>query len=142
MDSLTNILHLLTDLLMTCKFQPELCCAGCTQTRLHMLTHNTCSLLSTCSQKPQQWMPQLCHVLIYLLVFICWVPQIMLTLPSSPQMRPYPLKREAENIHAISHVLLSQCFPLPWESSQVSTNQTQGSSNSTNSSQSMSSEAF
>ena len=33
--------------------------------------------------------------------------------PTSPQMRPFPLKREAENIHALSHVLLSQFFPLP-----------------------------
>ena len=65
--------------------------------------------------------------------------------PASPQMRPFPPKREAENIHAVSHVLLSQFFffpPFPWNSSQVSTNQTQGSSNSTNSSQSMSSETF
>ena len=47
--------------------------------------------------------------------------------PTSPQMRPFPLKQEAENIHAVIHVLLSQFFPLPEESSQVSTNQTQGS---------------
>ena len=33
--------------------------------------------------------------------------------PTSPQMRPFPPKREAENIHAVSHVLLSQFFPLP-----------------------------
>ena len=33
--------------------------------------------------------------------------------PISPQMRPFPLEREAENIHAVSHVLLSQFFPLP-----------------------------
>ena len=33
--------------------------------------------------------------------------------PTSPQMRPIPLKQEAENIHAISHLLLSQFFPLP-----------------------------
>ena len=33
--------------------------------------------------------------------------------PTSPQIRPFPLKREAENIHAVSHVLLSQCFHLP-----------------------------
>ena len=26
--------------------------------------------------------------------------------PTSPQMRPFPLNREAENIHAVSHVLL------------------------------------
>ena len=28
--------------------------------------------------------------------------------PTSPQMRPFPQKREAKNIHAVSHVLLSQ----------------------------------
>ena len=67
--------------------------------------------------------------------------------PKCPQMRPFPPQREAENIHAVSHVLLSQFFVfcffyLPKESSQVSTNQTQGWLNLTNSSQSMSSEAF
>ena len=31
--------------------------------------------------------------------------------PTSPQIRPFPPKREAENIRAVSHVLLSQfCF--------------------------------
>ena len=57
--------------------------------------------------------------------------------PTSPQKRPFPPKRDVENIHVVSHVLLSQFFPLPYESSQVSTNQTQGSSYLTNSSQSM-----
>ena len=107
-----------------------------------MLTYDTCSLSSIHSQKPWQWTPWLCHVLTYLLVFICWVPQIMLDPPTSPQMRPFSLKREAENMHAISHVLLSQFFLLPWESSQISTNQTQGSSNLMNSSNSTSSKAF
>ena len=46
-----------------------------------MFTHNTCSLLSIRGWKPWHWMPWLCHALTYLLVFICWVPQIMLTLP-------------------------------------------------------------
>ena len=32
--------------------------------------------------------------------------------PTSLQMRPFPPKREAENIHAVSHVLLSQFFFL------------------------------
>ena len=32
--------------------------------------------------------------------------------PTSPQMRPFPPKQEAENIHAVSHVLLSQFFFL------------------------------
>ena len=40
--------------------------------------------------------------------------------PSSPQMRPFPQKQEAENIQAVSHVLLSQFFPLPQESSHLS----------------------
>ena len=63
-------------------------------------------------------------------------------LPTSPQMRPFPPNRKAENVHTVCHVLLSQFFSLSWESSQVSTNQTQGLSNSMNSSQSMSSKAF
>ena len=65
-----TILRFFTDFLMRCKFQPELCCAGCTQT-----------CLSTRGWKPWQWMPGLCHVLTYLLVFIHLVPQITLTLP-------------------------------------------------------------
>ena len=96
-----TILRFLTDLLMRCKLQPELRCAGCTQTRVHMLTFDTCSLSSIRSRKPRQWTPRLvgclasrrfsprwyrrterlCHALIDLLVFICWVPQITLTLP-------------------------------------------------------------
>ena len=66
---------------MRCKLQPELRCAGCTQTHVHMLTHDTCSLLSIHGWKPWQWMPWLCQTLTYLLVFTCWVPQITLTLP-------------------------------------------------------------
>ena len=30
--------------------------------------------------------------------------------PTSPQIKPFPLKREAENIHTVSCVLLSQFF--------------------------------
>ena len=63
-------------------------------------------------------------------------------LPTSPQMRPFPPNRKAENVHTVCHVLLSQFFSLSWESSQVSTNQTRGSLNLMNSSQSMFSEAF
>ena len=33
--------------------------------------------------------------------------------PTSPQIRPFPPKREAENILAVSHVLLSRFLPLP-----------------------------
>ena len=33
--------------------------------------------------------------------------------PTSPQIRPFPPKQEAENIHTISHVLLSQFFVIP-----------------------------
>ena len=42
------VLHFLTNLLMKWKLQPELRCAGCAQTRVHMLTHDTCSLSSVC----------------------------------------------------------------------------------------------
>ena len=76
-----TILCFFTDLSIICNLQPRLRCAGCTQTRMHMLTCDTCNLSSICGRKPQQWTQQLCHVLTYLLVFICWVPQITLTLP-------------------------------------------------------------
>ena len=66
---------------MRCKLQPELRCAGCTQTLVHMLTHDTCSLSSIRGRKPRQWTPRLYYTLTSLLVFICWVPQITLTLP-------------------------------------------------------------
>ena len=89
-----TILRLLTISLMRCKLQPELRCAGCTQTLVHMLTHDTCSLSSIRGRKPGQWTPRLCHALTYLLVFICWVPQITLTFPLSPQMRPFSLRSE------------------------------------------------
>ena len=36
-----TMLHFLTDLLMICELQPELHCAGYTQTCVHMLTHTT-----------------------------------------------------------------------------------------------------
>ena len=47
------ILRFLTDLLMRCKLQPELRCARCTQTRVHMFTHDTCSLSSIRGRKPR-----------------------------------------------------------------------------------------
>ena len=99
---------------MRCKLQPELRCAGSSQIRVHMLTHSmSCSLSSIRGRKPRQWTPRLCHALTYLLFFISWIPQITLALPhTSPHMRPFPWKREAENIHAISHALLSQFFFL------------------------------
>ena len=44
-------------------------------------THDTSCLSSIRGRKPRQWSPWLCQALTYLLVFICWVPQITLTLP-------------------------------------------------------------
>ena len=58
----------------------NLLCKLYTDTHAHAHT-NTCSLSSIRGWKPRQWTPQLCHALTYLLVFICWVPQITLTLP-------------------------------------------------------------
>ena len=136
------ILCFLTDLLMGCKLRPELRCAGCTQTHVHMLTHNTCGISSICGGKPWQLdttaVPRV-HLFISLHLL---GPTDNADPPTSPQIRPFPPKRGAENMHAVSCVLLSQFFPLPEESSQVSTNQTQGLLSSTNISQSMSSEAF
>ena len=123
------------------KLQPELCCAGCTQTCMHMLTWHRQPIIHSrpkASAMDTTVVPR-AHLFISLYL-LC--PTDNADPPTSPQMRPFPPKQEAENIHAISHVLLSLFFPLSKESSQVSTNQTQGSSNSTNSSQSMSSEIF
>ena len=53
-----TILRFSTDLLMRCKLQPELRCADCTQTRMHILTHDTCSLSSIRGRKPRQWTPR------------------------------------------------------------------------------------
>ena len=136
-----SILHFLTDLFMRHKLQPELCCAGCTQTCMHMLTWHRQPIIHSrpkASAMDTTVVPR-AHLFISLYL-LC--PTDNTDPPTSPQMSPFPPKQEAENIHAVSHVLLSLFFPLSKESSQVSTNQTQGSSNSTNSSQSMSSEIF
>ena len=76
-----NYTSFLNKLINRCKLQPELRCAGCTQACVHMLTHQTCSLMPIRDWNPWQWTPWLCHALTYLWVFIRWVPQIMLTLP-------------------------------------------------------------
>ena len=106
-----TILRFLTDLLMRCKLQPELRCAGCTQTRVHMFIHDTCSLSSIRGRKPRQWTPRLCHALTYLLVFICWVQRNSADPPTSPQMRPSPPKREAEKFTP-SAMCCCPCFFL------------------------------
>ena len=109
-----TILRFLTDFLMRSTLQPKLRCAGCTQTCVHMLTNDTCSLSSIHSQKPWQWMLQLCDTLTYLLLFICWVLQITLTIP---QVHKWGHFHWSERLKTVSHVLLSQFFPLPYESS-------------------------
>ena len=111
LDSSTTIPPFLTDFLMRCKLLPEPR-ASCTQTHMHMLTHDTCSLSSICRWKPWQWTPQLCQALTYLFVFICWVPQITLTLPLVHKWGHF-LWSDRLKIHAVSHVLLSRFFPLP-----------------------------
>ena len=116
-----TILRSLTDLLMRCKLRPELHCAGCTYTRVHMqpVVHSQ----PKASAVDAMAVPRT-HLFISLYLL---GPRDNTDPPTSPQMRPFPLKQEAENIHAVIHVLLSQFFPLPEESSRVSTNQTQGS---------------
>ena len=114
-----TVLRFLTDLLMRCKLRPELRCAGCTQTRVYMLIHSQPKALTMDAMAVPGT-----HLFISLYLL---GPTDNADPPTSPQMRPFPPKPEAENIQAISHVLLSQFFPLPYESSQVSTNQTQGS---------------
>ena len=118
-----TILRFLTDLLMTFKLQPEFRCANCTHTRVHTLTHETCSysfidcqnntvaaqtelglfedrssthLSSIRGRNTRQWTPLLCHALTDNVV-----P------PISAQMIPFPPKGEAENVNTVLHVLLS-----------------------------------
>ena len=55
-------------------------CRLYTDTRAHALTRHLQSIVIR-GRKPRQRTPRLCHALTYLLVFICWVPQITLTLP-------------------------------------------------------------
>ena len=50
----------------------------------------------------------------YLVVFISWVPQITLTIP---QVHKWGHFHWSERLKTVSHVLLSQFFPLPYESS-------------------------
>ena len=57
-----TVLRFLTDFLMRYRLQPDLRCAGCAQTRVHMPTHDTCSLSSIRGPKPH---------FFFLLVFIC-----------------------------------------------------------------------
>ena len=128
---LRTILCFLPDLLMRCKLRPKLRCAGCTQTRIRPFAAEI--LGNGCHGLPRTHL----FISLYLLG-----PRDNADPQTSQQIRPFPLKREAENIHAVSHVLLSQFFSLPQESSQVSTNQMQDSSNTTNCSQNMSSKAF
>ena len=118
---------------MRCELQPELRCAGCTQTRVHVLTNDTCRLssihswpkASTMDATAVGWLvvwfnARLSRARLSISLYLLG-PTDNADPPTSPQMRPFPPKREVENIHAVSHVLLSQFFPLPQESSQVST---------------------
>ena len=98
-------LRFLIELLMRCKRQPDFVVQA---VHRHASTHPTASqavktstdwqrklnyayvkstedqvstrLLSIRGRKPRQWTLRLCQALTYLLVFICWVPQITLTL--------------------------------------------------------------
>ena len=108
-----TIFCFLTDLLMRCELQPELHCAGCTETCVHMLTHDTCSLSSFCSWKPRQWTPWLCHAFTYSLVFICWVPQITLTLPQVHKWGHFLRSERLRNSYC------QPCVAVPVSSSSV-----------------------
>ena len=87
---------------MRCKLQPEPRCAGCTQTRVYMLIHSQPKALTMDAMAVPGT-----HLFISLYLL---GPTDNADPPTCPQMRPFPPKREAENIHAISHVLLSQFF--------------------------------
>ena len=93
-----TILRFLTDLLMSCKLRPELPCAGCTQTRVYILTHDTCSLSSIRGRKPRHVdaaaVPRAnLFISLYLLG-----PTDNADPPTSPQTRPFPPKRKAKRI--------------------------------------------
>ena len=102
-----TILRFLTDLLMRCKLPPELRCAGCTQTRVHMLTHDTCSLSSILRPKASAMDATAVRRAHFFISLYLLGPTDNTDPPTSPQMRPFPPKREAENIHAVSRVLPS-----------------------------------
>ena len=75
-----TILRFLTDSLMRCKLQPELRCVGCTQTRVHMLTHDKCSLSSISSPDNSPFS----HSVIPVLSLPCWSFQLHISLWKSP----------------------------------------------------------
>ena len=83
--------------------------------------------------------PWLCHVLTYLLVFICWVSQITLKLPQVHKWGHF-LWRERPKTFTLLAMCCCPSFFLFHR--RALTYQTQGSLNSTNCSHSMSSEAF
>ena len=117
-----TILRFLTDLLIRCRLRPELRCAGCTQTRVHVLTNDTCRLssihswpkASTMDATAVGWLvvwfnARLSRARLSISLYLLG-PTDNADPPTSPQMRPFPPKREVENIHAFSHVLQSQFF--------------------------------
>ena len=77
-------------------------------TDMHTHAHHTCRLSSICGRKPRQWMLWLCHFIsLYLLG-----PSDNTDPPLSPQMRPFPPKQEAQNIHAIDVPVFSSSISL------------------------------
>ena len=126
---------------MRCKLQPELHCADCTKTSMHMLTWHMQPIVHSWPKASAMDATAVPHTNLIISLYLLG-PTVNADPPTSPQMRPFPLKREAEKFMPSAMCCCPSFFPLPQESSKVSNNQTQGSSNSTNSSQSMSSKAF
>ena len=106
-----TILRFLTELLTRCKLQPEFRCAGCTQTRVHMLTHDTRSLSSILRPKASAMDATAVRRAHFFISLYLLGPTDNADLPiKSTNEAVFLPKREAENIHAVSHVLLSQFF--------------------------------
>ena len=80
-------------------------------------------LSSIHGRKPRQLTPRQCDALPYLAVFLCWVPQIRLSVLQVHKSDHFPPKREKK--HSCRHdISLSYFFPVPQERSEVSTSQT------------------
>ena len=93
---------------MRCKLQPKLRCAGCTiDIRAHAQTRRMQPIIHSRLKALVVDTTAVPHALLFISLYLLG-PTGNADPPTSPQMRPFPPKQEAENIHVVSHVLLSQ----------------------------------
>ena len=89
------------------------CSANWTRPMWSQLRIVSAHLPSIWGQKPLQWTLGQCqHSHLFISLYLLG-PTDNADPPTTPQMRQFPPKREAENIHAVSHTSLSQLFPFP-----------------------------